>query len=59
MKKATHRRCPYCKSRELLLCGKGPYWVNCDGCGADGPIKHTKESAWNAWDFGTQPNTFN
>lgn len=47
-----HARCPFCKSENTGHNGKGPYWVTCFKCGADGPIKLTKAEAtvaWNVW----------
>ena len=44
--------CPFCSSNDVHIggtLGMKPFWVRCDNCHADGPIKDTEGDAIAAW----------
>ena len=43
--------CPFCREEQHLKITKGAdsYWVECDSCGADGPMRDLPNEAIEAW----------
>ena len=47
-----HERCPFCWSMINLApqSNKRGCFICCLGCQATGPVKHSYDQAWEAWD---------
>lgn len=41
--------CPFCGSRDVEMCQSDDYFVKCEECGAQGPLRFHKENARKAW----------
>lgn len=45
------RPCPFCGCVDITLCcDMDRYWVECDGCGARGPVSKWQSDAGRLWD---------
>ncbi len=45
--------CPFCRQGDARIAGGNSYWVNCDSCGADGPIHKDENAAIKSWNMPT------
>lgn len=44
--------CPFCGGKRLSILDedRGPFWVDCDDCRAQGPLHDSLHAAREAWD---------
>ena len=48
------KRCPFCNGAQLTVATSAElHWVTCQNpeCGAEGPMRDTREQAMDAWDL--------